>query len=97
VHTTLSSGELQATERATRGSSCNIGLETGYLDQLARCSPHVISAYHTSARGLPPAQPSFAMAAREDMRKKRELEEARKAGELPPEQDVEGNLINLGT
>lgn len=31
---------------------------------------------------------------REEMRRKRELDEARKAGELPPEQDAAGNLIN---
>ena len=31
---------------------------------------------------------------REERRKKREVEEARKAGTLPPEVDNEGNMIN---
>ena len=31
---------------------------------------------------------------REEMRKKRDIEDARKAGTLPPEQDEEGNMIN---
>jgi pre-mRNA-processing factor SLU7 len=31
---------------------------------------------------------------REDRRKKKEIEEARKAGTLPPEQDEDGNMIN---
>ncbi len=31
---------------------------------------------------------------RSDHKKKKELEEARKAGTLPPEKDVDGNLIN---
>ena len=31
---------------------------------------------------------------RSDHKKKKELEEARKAGTLPPEKDDEGNLIN---
>lgn len=64
------------------------------ITTLHRLSPQLIAQALAARAAVTMASASNMRLSREDHRKQRELNEARKNGELPPEQDEDGNLIN---